>query len=319
MISRPRTSRSRLLILLLAALFAVQRSAGQAELPPLQEVRRIVMLGDSITHSGEYVDFLDAYLVTRLPERPIEVLNLGIPSETVSGLSEEGHAGGQFPRPVLEERLGRVLEKTKPDLVISCYGMNDGIYLPFSEDRFQKFKEGTLSLHEKVTATGAKIIHVTPPVFDEVKGGHPGYGETLDRYSDWLLGRRAAGWDVVDLHGMMKRHLAEQRSRDPNYFLSGDGIHPGETGHWIMAKSILSHLGAKDVAEFDGPKAMLEKCAGGGELLKLIHQRQRTAGDAWLTDIGCKRPGLNKGLPLADAIVRGAELDTQIHQLMRLP
>jgi len=26
-----------------------------------------------------------------------------------------------------------VLEKTKPDLIIDCYGMNDGIYQPFSE------------------------------------------------------------------------------------------------------------------------------------------------------------------------------------------
>jgi len=33
-----------------------------------------------------------------------EILNLGLPSETVSGLSEPNHAGGAFPRPDLHER-----------------------------------------------------------------------------------------------------------------------------------------------------------------------------------------------------------------------
>src|SRR2546425_2764856 len=45
--------------------------------------------------------------------RQIEFLNLGLPSETVSGLSEEGHAGGQFPRPDLLERLARVLARSE--------------------------------------------------------------------------------------------------------------------------------------------------------------------------------------------------------------
>src|SRR6188508_1913404 len=80
--------------------------------PMLGDAKRIVFLGDSITHAGRYVDFIEAYFVTRFPERQIEILNLGLPSETVSSLSEEGHAGGQFPRPDLEERLTRVLEKT---------------------------------------------------------------------------------------------------------------------------------------------------------------------------------------------------------------
>jgi lysophospholipase L1-like esterase len=308
--------RAALLFLPLALLLAVQPTRADEELSWVRQAHRVVMLGDSITHSGEYVDFIDAYFTMRFPDRHIEFLDLGLPSETVSGLSEEGHAGGQFPRPVLEERLDRVLGKTKPDLVIACYGMNDGIYLPFSEERFQKFKEGMLSLHRKVTAAGAKIIHATPPVFDEIKGGHPGYQNTLDRYSDWLLAQRAEGWDVVDLHGPTTRHLTEQRARDPNYFLAADGIHPGETGHWLMAKSILLYLGAEDVAGFDNPKAMLASHACDEGLLKLVGERQQMMRDAWLTDTGYKRPGLNTGLPIADAIKKAAGLDAEIHKLV---
>ena len=281
----------------------------------LQKVNRIVFLGDSITYSGQYVESIEAYCVTRFPDWRIEFLNLGLPSETVSGLSEDGHAGGAFPRPDLHERLGRALEKTKPDLVIACYGMNDGIYLPFSKERFQKFQDGIKRLRERVTATGAKIIHVTPPTFDEVKGGHPGYGNALDRYSDWLLAQRAAGWDVADLHGPMNRYLAGRRQKDPNFFLASDGVHCNDTGHWIIAKQLLLHFGAVDVASFDDPAAMLASHPHCQELLKLIQQRQRLTKDAWLTDVGHLRPGMNKGVPLPEAITKAAEIETQIRQL----
>ena len=221
------------------------RAEERATLPA--QVHRVLILGDSITHGGQYVCDLETYFITRYPDRKIEFINAGLPSETVSGLSEPGHAGGQFPRPDLHERLGRVLEQTKPDLVFACYGMNDGIYLPFDEERFKAFEDGIKWLHEQVIRSGARIVHVTPPTFDEVKGGHAGYRNTLDRYSDWLLGRQKEGWDVVDLHGPMNRHLDEHRAKDPSFAFGGDGIHPSDLGHWVMARQILLHLGARDV------------------------------------------------------------------------
>lgn len=291
-------------------------AAEPAKFPAqFQNVRRVVFLGDSITYSGGYIETVEACFVTRFPERRVEFLNLGLPSETVSGLSEDGHAGGKFPRPDLHERLGRVLEKTKPDLAFACYGMNDGIYLPFSNERFQKFQNGVKRLRERVVAAGAKIIHVTPPTFDEVKGGKPGYVAALDRYADWLLAQRAAGWEVVDLHGPMNHYLAERRQEDPNFFLASDGVHCGEIGHWIMARQILLHLGASDLANIGDPAAMVASHPHGPELLKLIQQRQRMLKDAWLTDVGHLRPGMNKGLPLAEAQAKAVEIEKQIRQL----
>jgi lysophospholipase L1-like esterase len=281
----------------------------------LPGAKRVLFLGDSITHSGQYVDFVETYFVTRFPDRQMEFLNLGLPSETLSGLSEPGHAGGQFPRPDLHERVARVLEKTKPDVVIACYGMNDGIYLPFADERLEKFTNGLARLRERAAAAGAKLIHVTPPAFDEARGKAPGYGNTLDRYADWMLAQRAAGWDVVDLHGPMNRFLAARRQHDPKFFLAGDGVHPGETGHWIMAKQILLHLGARDLATVEDAKTMLGAQPNGEPLLKLIQQKQRTLRDAWLTETGHQRPGMTKGLPLAEAEAKAAMLDEQVRQL----
>ncbi|HAV63524.1 MAG TPA: lysophospholipase, partial [Verrucomicrobiales bacterium] len=255
------------------------------------DAKRVVFLGDSITYSGAYVEFIETHFVARNPGRQLEFINVGLPSETVSGLSEDGHAGGQFPRPDLHERLDRVLAQLKPDMIVVCYGMNDGIYLPFDEARFARYHDGIQRLRDKCTAAGAKILHVTPPTFDEVKGGNPGYANTLNRYADWLLGKRADGWDVVDLHGPMNRYLAEQRVKDPAFFLAGDGVHCGELGHWIIARQILTHLGAAELTEVDDPQAMLSRLDHGVELLKLVQQKQHVLKDAWLTAIGHLRPG----------------------------
>lgn len=302
----------------------------------LPGVKRVVFLGDSITWSGQYVEDIDAYAATRFPNRKMEFLNLGLPSETVSGLSEPNHAGGAFPRPVLSERLGRVLKKTKPDLVVACYGMNDGIYHPFSEERFAKFRGGIQQLRASVTAAGAEIIHVTPPPFDPVPlKGHAlpagrqqygsdmpyqGYNQVLDRYSQWLLAQRAAGWKVVDVHGPINHYLAERRRQDIGYCLSDDGIHINSVGHWLVARQLLVAFGAPTaLADMESAEAMLASYPHPAEILSLVAARQRMLRDAWLTETGHLRPDMATGLPLADALTQTAELEQRLSLILSTP
>ncbi len=307
-----------LLAVFLLGLLAAGSLARGAELTPAvatlpATVRRVVVLGDSITYAGGYVNAIATYFATRQPGRAIEFLNVGLPSETVSGLSEEGHAGGKFPRPDLHERLGRVLAQSKPDLVIACYGMNDGIYQPWSEERFAKFKSGMVRLHDTAVKAGAKILHVTPPTYEDARGGKAGYAAVLDRYSEWLVQQRgAAKWDVADVHTPMQRHLDEQWRRDPAYFISKDGVHAGEAGHWIMAREILRHLGARDLDGVAGPQEMAARHPRGAEIAKLVGQRHALMRDAWLSATGHTRPGMKAGLPLAEAQARATELDRRI-------
>ena len=66
----------------------------------------------------------------------------------------------------MHERLQRALDKARPDVVVACYGMNDGIYYPFDEQRFAAYQDGINRLIEKVQASGARLILMTPPPFD---------------------------------------------------------------------------------------------------------------------------------------------------------
>jgi lysophospholipase L1-like esterase len=292
-----------------ALLLLCQVTAGAAE-SFLPGVTRILFLGDSITYGGTYVEYFEAHLFTRHAGRKFEVINAGLSSETVSGLSEDNHAGGKFPRPDLHERLDRALDKTRPDLVFACYGMNDGIYLPLDEERFAKFREGMTRLHQKAEAAGARIIHITPPTFDPGPKAQPdafNYNQVLDAYSAWLLAQREKGWEVIDLHGPMNAELAQRRARKQEFTFSRDHIHPDAAGHWVFTREILRGLN-QPTEDFTGEP-------GAKELLPLVHQHVRTLGDAWLAEIGHRRPGVTPGLPLHKAKAKAAQIEEQIRAL----
>jgi len=312
---------------LLALLFAASPAGAADGVPPqLAAARRVVFLGDSITYGGTYVDLIEAVLRLRAPGWHGEIRALGLPSETVSGLSEPGHAGGRFPRPVLRERLDRVLAQTKPDLVVACYGMNDGIYLPFSEDRFAAYQQGMLHLRSRVAAAGAQIIHVTPPVFDPVPipervlaTGLPAgskfyinYNDVLGRYAEWLLSRRGAGWEVIDVHGPMSRALSELRRTEPSFTFARDGVHPSPAGHAVIARAILS---AWNLRPDDGELLGTLLANPQSELLTAIHTRRKLLSDAWLTATGHQRPGMAVGRPLDEAEREAAVLEQKIRTL----
>ncbi|AUD01956.1 SGNH/GDSL hydrolase family protein [Spirosoma pollinicola] len=294
----------------------------KAQSPFPASVRRVVFLGNSITYSGKYITDIEVYYRAHYPDHPIEFINVGLPSETVSGLSEEGHADGKFPRPDLHNRLASVLALTKPDLVFASYGMNDGIYMPFDESRFQKFKEGIHWLHNEVVKSGAQIIHLTPPVYDELKGGKIGYAAVLDRYADWFISQKtAARWEVIDVHYPMKQFLEAHRQVDARFSvaafsLAEDGVHPGDVGHWIMAKSILLGLGEKAIAQASDVVATLATTPHTAQFVALVAERQRILKDAWLTAAGHERPGMKKGLPLEEAKIKAAKIDLQLKEIM---
>jgi len=277
----------------------------------LPDAKTVVFLGDSITHSGQYIAFLETALLAET-DRRFSILNLGLSSETVSGLSEEGHAGGKFPRPDLHERLDRVLKITRPDLVIACYGMNCGIYEPLDPGRFQKFKDGISWMREKCRAAGANVIHLTPPTHDSLKraGVAPGYNAVLATYGGWLLEQRKNGWDVIDIHGPMDAAWPKKRKKDPDAFISKDGVHPGAEGHWLMAQLILRHwrVDCDYTTEDFSPGGRL------GELHALVSKRQRVLAASYLSEAGHKRPGVAPGLPLEQAIRQAAELDAPIER-----
>lgn len=301
-------------LLLIFVLFFIANSLFAQENRLSLNRKKVLFLGNSITYAGGFVVDIEAYLKLSNPGKEYRFYNLGLPSETVSGLSEEGHANGTFPRPNLFERVDRVLNQIRPDIIFACYGMNDGIYLPFDEQRFVQFKQGVDRLNQKAIRYGSQIIWVTPPIYDERKG--KAYANVLDIYADWLLSKQfTEDWKVIDIHQPMKVSLESAGKTDQHFALAKDGIHPGSLGHWIMARPILAYLGYHEVLQFPTPDEAFQSFPNGAETRELIGERQALLKDAWLTQTGHKRPGMKKGLPLNEAKKEADNLDQKIAKL----
>lgn len=304
-------------LLTIAGLLGLFTSSLQAQAEPGSplQAQRILFLGDSITHAGGYIARIETQLRAQHVSPLPEIINLGLSSETCSGLSEPDHP---FPRPDVHERLERALEKLKPDLVVACYGMNDGIYHPFSEERFAAYRAGIDRLIEKVHASGAKLILLTPPPFDPVPLRASGnlrplgadqyayfamyedYDSVLARYAAWILEQKDRVSMVIDLHGPITEQLAERRKSEPDFTVAPDGIHPNEDGHRWIASAILKAWGLKE--EIKVP----------GDLLQAMARRNSLLHDAYLTEVGHLRPGVPVGLPVDQARAQAAEIDQQV-------
>lgn len=305
-------------ILMLVGVFASPAARGRPPEPLLHSGDRVVFLGDSITHAGHYVSSVEAHLRVQLAGEPVEVINLGLPSENCTGLSEPDHP---FPRPNVHERLERVLAKSRPDVVIACYGMNDGIYYPFDDQRFAKYQLGIRRLADMVHESGARLVLLTPPAFDPLPMRRQGklrpagaekfawfavyenYDDVIEHYAKWLLEHKDRADAVIDLHTPIRQYLAAKRKSDPDFAMSDDGVHVNLEGHRVIARAVVAGLGLKWDDRLDP------------ELFRAIEAKRAIMHPAWLTHVGHTRPGVPPGLPLEEARVKTAELETRIRAL----
>ena len=248
-----------------------------------------------------------------------ELVNAGLPSEGCTGLSEPDHP---FPRPDIHERLDRALAAVKPDVVVACYGMNDGIYYPFSQERFLKYQDGINRLISKVHASGAKLILMTPPPFDPLQLKAEGkllpegsekfswfavyedYDQVIRKYGKWILEQKDRVEMVIDLHTPITAYWEQQRKQDPTFTVAPDGVHCNSVGHQTMAEVILKAWSVESWIPISP------------EMTQLVNQKGAVLHNSWLTHIGHKRPGMAAGLPLEEANANAAEIDSQLQPLI---
>ncbi|SDM81938.1 Lysophospholipase L1 [Paenibacillus sp. yr247] len=286
--------------------------------------KRIVFLGDSITDEGTFIAFLDTCLQQHTPESNLTFINLGVSSETASGLTEPDHP---FPRPCIHQRLERALQESKPNWVVLGYGMNDGIYSPFSIERFQAYQEGILEAISIIRQSGAKAIVMTPSPFDpesmnaevlmpygqeaySYMAPYALYNNVLRSFANWILTLDQTADEVVNIYEPLLQNSEQERKMNPGY-RSGDGIHPNSGGHWIIAKTLLSrlfHVTSEQIPDFvEQPDK--------SQLFQLILQRQMLLSSAWKEHVGHTNPNKAEALPLELALRKGEEITKQIRMI----
>ena len=266
-----------------------------------QEETRILILGDNLAYIGGWTVYVESAIRAQKGLARAVIVNAALPGETASGLSEAGHAGGAYPRPDVHERLARALELFKPTLVLACYGGNDGLYLPPDPERTRAYRDGQLRLHAACVRAGAKVVHLTPPLFGVDLPKAPVYEGVLEGYAQWLVAQRPAGWLVVDARPGLREAIAASRQSDPRFVFAKDHLNPGPEGHYLMAVAVWNQLAPLMGWKADVPMAEPAKW-------RLLQQSAALLRDAWLAKIGHKRPGLPAGIPLPQAEARALAL-----------
>jgi lysophospholipase L1-like esterase len=211
----------------------------------LKDGDRVVFFGDSITDQRLYTTFTETFAVTRFPKRNISFVHSGWGGDRVTG----GAGGG------IQERLTRDVFAYKPTVMTIMLGMNDGRVRAFNDQLFEMYSRGYTDIVKRVKAANSatRITAIQPSPYDDVtyEPKFPGgYNGVLLRYSDFVkeLGVKQ-GLTVADLNRPVTAMLARAKAADAAMAqkIIPDRVHPGASGHLIMAAALLKAWNAPAV------------------------------------------------------------------------
>ncbi len=209
-------------------------------------------IGDSITHSGTYHEWIELYYLTRLPTAVIDTFNCGI--------SGDRAAGGL-------QRLNWDILPHQPTVASVMFGMNDVERVLYSDApatpeilekrhaALESYQQNQRALVAALQKAGARVILITPSIFDETAEmaapKQTGVNRALGDCAAFVLKLAAeTGCAVVDFYRPMNAFTQARQAKDPKFTMVGpDRIHPGPAGHLALAYLFLKAQGAPgDVA-----------------------------------------------------------------------
>lgn len=224
-----------------ASLFAEKASTPSAAFPAiapridLKDGDTFVFLGDSITHQCLYTQYVEDYFYTRFPNRRIHFHNAGVSGDKAQNALD---------------RFDEDVAAHHPQYVSILLGMNDGEYKPFDQATFDRYQTGMTTVLDRIQALGASAIPMTPTMHDAraarmgPRAAEPRdtyYNGVLALYGSWL--REMAhqrGLGFVDMYGPLNQLTFEQRRTNADWTMIKDAVHPGATGQFVMAASLIS-------------------------------------------------------------------------------
>jgi lysophospholipase L1-like esterase len=248
-----------LITLAFAALLGVNAvcAADVSKAPPFLAGETVCFLGDSITKGGAYQKLVELFYAARFPERAITFRNCGVGGDRASAMV--GAATFRLEIDVFSHR---------PSVVTVMLGMNDverKLYdprLPGGADLEVKRKAALetyllsmRSLVKRIQSAGARVVLMSPSVYEETASMDTppvlrGVDGALGKCSEMLRGlARELDVPFVDVHGEMNAVNLQEQARNPAFSITGAGqswndrVHPGPTGHYLIARALLRAQG----------------------------------------------------------------------------
>ena len=204
-------------------------------------------LGDSITNSGGYHQYIQLFLATRYPGRDFWTVNAGRSGDKAEGALGDG-------------RVDFDVKPFAPSVVFVHFGMNDVGWTGYKGKnstgadwqvkRMGAFTKSMTSLVEEVRGIGATPVIVSPTMYDDTSTRQKfnlklrlGLNDELGRYGAW--GREMArqnGLPFVDVHTPMTQLSETRQKQEADFALTRDRVHPNDMGDEFFAYQILKEL-----------------------------------------------------------------------------
>ena len=220
---------------LAVALMALPARSDEQAKCVLKKGDRLVVVGDSITEQKVYSRYIEDYLTACRPDLDIWCLQLGWGGETAGGFVG---------------RMEQDLLSFKPNVVTTCYGMNDGGYRAYDEGIGKRYEEPMKKIIDAVKKIGGTIVVGSPGAVDtkawRSQTGPDVYNDNLKHLTE--IDRKLAadaGMPFADVHDPIIEVMKKAKAAyGENYHVcGGDGIHPANNGQLVMASAFLKGLG----------------------------------------------------------------------------
>jgi len=202
----------------------------------------LLAVGDSITHRGLFLHYLEVFHCIRFPQESPHIFNCGLAGGSLDGALK------RFPWDI---------SSRSADTATVMFGMNDldrPLYEPGRSDPetlkkremvLGKFEENLEQLVERLQSVAGRIVLLTPTIFDDTGTQEapncPGFNLALSRGGEVIhrLGGKL-GLQVVDFHTPMSEINRRGQALRADFSIVGpDRIHPGAFGHMIMLHLLL--------------------------------------------------------------------------------
>ncbi|MBR1589366.1 MAG: alpha/beta hydrolase fold domain-containing protein [Kiritimatiellae bacterium] len=203
---------------------------------------RVLFCGDSITHGGKFIYYLQMFQDLRHPGSNVRLVNGGRSGDT---------AGGGL------RRFDRDIMSFKADRAFVMFGMNDisrnswknaepsGKEAAARARAVEDYRANMAKLAEKFIGAGIKTVLMTPSPFDQYgvfeKANIPFCNDPGLASCAAIVRELAAARNLglVDLHAPLTQLFKEHAA---DYRFCKDRVHPGDEGHLIMAARILDAM-----------------------------------------------------------------------------
>ncbi len=224
-------------VMLLVFVGIVAQCAAGQQAQGLADGDVVALCGDSITEQKDYSVNIESYLLMCQPKSSLQTVQFGWGGETSWGF---------------KARMANDALRFQPTVATTCYGMNDGGYGPLNENTAKLYRESQTEIVRQFKAAGVRFIVVgSPGCVDSNTFGNDTerakvYNQTLSQLRDISKEVAAAeGVTFANVFDPMIDVMAKAKAKYGNayHLAGGDGVHPAQNGHLVMAYAFLKALG----------------------------------------------------------------------------